>query len=766
VVEIEQANSVKTIRGDFMSQGWHGSNWIPGVVTGTMTVAIVVTHQQSAIALTFDQVRQIARPVTVMISHQNGGGSGVIIAKQNNTYTLLTNRHVIEGGGNVYHVQTFDQVVHKQARVVLISQEVDLAMVQFETSKVYPVATLGDSSLTSAGDTVFSFGYPGIYNSTTRRTEQKYYDAEGIVLALDAQQNQGYVIKHRSDTPRGMSGGPSFDAKGRLVAINGRHGEALEFVDGAEAPVMGQRGQILYTGRVYRQIYNGEWFSIPINTVLAQLSRANINVSSLNIDKTPPPNNRERIANPKNSGDFYLRASLSYRQGNIQSAINDYTQAIKLDRNFIEAYLNRGTAFLSLALLNQENPQKAVDDFNGAIQLPSDDITRAYALFRRAHAYSELGNRQSSIEDYTRSVQLYPNNPDAYNNRGIVRAELGDVKGAIEDYTEAIRIDPNYVAAYSNRGAERKLDDPKGAIEDLTQAIRIDPKYGAAYVNRGTVRAELGDVKGAIEDYTAAIQIDRKEAIAYYGRGIARAKLNDLKGAIEDYTEAIRINPKNPSVYNDRAGVRKKLGDVNGAINDLTEAIRIDPKYVTAYNNRGIVRAELDDIKGAIEDYTKAIRIDPKYTAAYENRARARIVLRDTKGAIEDLTQAIQIDPKAADAYYDRGVVLLRGLRDYEGAIKDFTVAVQINPQYVSAYINRGVGRIALRDREGAIKDFTAAIQINPKAADAYYNRGNAFAALGDRKGAIEDYQKAASLYLEQKDTDAYKRTLQKLQKL
>jgi S1-C subfamily serine protease len=241
-----------------MSQGWQRLDWIPGVLAGTATVAIVVMHQQAVMALTFDQVRQIARPVTVMISHQNGGGSGVIIAKQNDTYTLLTNRHVVEGGGAAYSVRTFDQVVHNQARVVLIFQDVDLAVVQFETSKVYPVATLGDSSLSSAGDTIFSFGYPGIYNSATRQTEQKYYEAEGIVLALNAQQDQGYVIKHRSDTPRGMSGGPSFDAKGRLIAINGRHGQAFELVDSAEPPAMDQRGQILYTGRVYKQTYDGE----------------------------------------------------------------------------------------------------------------------------------------------------------------------------------------------------------------------------------------------------------------------------------------------------------------------------------------------------------------------------------------------------------------------------------------------------------------------------------------------------------------------------
>ena len=129
-----------------MSQGWRGLDWLPGVLAGTATVAIVVSYQQAASALTFAEVRKIAVPVTVMISDQNGGGSGVIVAKQGNTYTVLTNRHVAEED-TAYRIQTSDDDVHKVVRVVKRFQDVDLAVLQFDSAKNYPVATLGNSGL-------------------------------------------------------------------------------------------------------------------------------------------------------------------------------------------------------------------------------------------------------------------------------------------------------------------------------------------------------------------------------------------------------------------------------------------------------------------------------------------------------------------------------------------------------------------------------------------------------------------------------------------
>ncbi len=54
------------------------------------------------------------------------------------------------------------------------------------------------------------------------------------------------------------------------------------------------------------------------------------------------------------------------------------------------------------------------------------------------------------------------------------------------------------------------------------------------------------------------------------------------------------------------------------------------------------------------------------------------------------------------------------------------------------------------------ITDYTEAIGLKPDFADAYNARGLAKAEIGDKQGAIEDLQKAAQLFREQGNDDAY----------
>ena len=107
-----------------------------------------------------------------------------------------------------------------------------------------------------------------------------------------------------------------------------------------------------------------------------------------------------------------------------------------------------------------------------------------------------------------------------YFNRGVEWTNKGEHDKAIADFTEAIRIDPKLSGAYSNRGSawDNKGEHDK-AIADYTEAIRIDPRLATAYSNRGLVWEKKGALDKAIADCTEAIRIDPKIARAYNHRG-------------------------------------------------------------------------------------------------------------------------------------------------------------------------------------------------------------------------------------------------------
>ena len=88
---------------------------------------------------------------------------------------------------------------------------------------------------------------------------------------------------------------------------------------------------------------------------------------------------------------------------------------------------------------------------------------------------------------------------------------MGDYLAAIEDFTKAIQINPDDGDAYFYRGnAFYELGDKPEAIEDYTQAIKINENDADAYINRGSLRDELGDTQGAVADFQVAADLYQK----------------------------------------------------------------------------------------------------------------------------------------------------------------------------------------------------------------------------------------------------------------
>ena len=62
---------------------------------------------------------------------------------------------------------------------------------------------------------------------------------------------------------------------------------------------------------------------------------------------------------------------------------------------------------------------------------------------------------------------------DEYFNRGFDKSNLEDYRGAIDDFSKAIELNPNDGGAYYNRGlAKEALEDYRGAIHDIKKGNR------------------------------------------------------------------------------------------------------------------------------------------------------------------------------------------------------------------------------------------------------------------------------------------------------
>ena len=130
-----------------------------------------------------------------------------------------------------------------------------------------------------------------------------------------------------------------------------------------------------------------------------------------------------------NRGDTYRM-----RHNDIDRALADYAQAIRIMPDFAPAFASRGSMYL---FGRPEELDRAIADFSEAIRL---DPASAGVVFFRGIVWSQKGDWDRAIADFDQTIRLRPTYSMAYHKRAMAKQAKGDTAGAAADLAEADRI--------------------------------------------------------------------------------------------------------------------------------------------------------------------------------------------------------------------------------------------------------------------------------------------------------------------------------------
>jgi len=169
-----------------------------------------------------------------------------------------------------------------------------------------------------------------------------------------------------------------------------------------------------------------------------------------------------------------------FRDKKFEEAIFNYNKAIEIFPNFIEALLNRG-----LAYLEKGESDKAIADFNKAIEVGSgySGICDIYA--GRGYAFANKGEFDKAMADFTKLIEInsdYSEIHQVYAKRAEIYGRQGNPDKAIEDYNKALEKKPNYAEVYFNRAVSYfDKKEYEEAWQDIHKAeglgLKINPKF-------------------------------------------------------------------------------------------------------------------------------------------------------------------------------------------------------------------------------------------------------------------------------------------------
>lgn len=208
--------------------------------------------------------------------------------------------------------------------------------------------------------------------------------------------------------------------------------------------------------------------------------------------------------------------------------------------------------FISRALAHDEKGdlERAIEDFTQAIRLNPQD---ARTIGDRANAYRVKGDLDRAIQDYDEAIRLNPRDGTAFNNRANAYLEKGDLDRAIEDYDRFIRWEPQIANAFEAfhkrclaRGLLGRLAD---ALADCDESLRLRARNASLLGTRGLIYLKSGRLADATADYDAALRLDPRDAHSLYGRGIVKQRNGDTAGGAADIAAAMMIQADVPNRY-------------------------------------------------------------------------------------------------------------------------------------------------------------------------------------------------------------------------
>jgi tetratricopeptide (TPR) repeat protein len=500
--------------------------------------------------------QQTLRGTAFVVAPGFGTGTGWVVDRSQRL--LITNHHVVEHKDSVLVLfpmfQAGKLVVERSAyrnelglrgRVVDVDVPRDLALIQLHDP--LPEGTIELKLAAESAeqtDQVHSIGNPsasgGLWVYTFGRVRSVYH-GNWTTLASDGKtlhKRSCRVMETQSPLNSGDSGGPVVNDRGELVAVV-------------------SSGKEKHNNRT---VHLMNW-CIDVTEVRSYVDQG------------------RRLLQPRTAADYNLRGLRFYERERYSDAITDYTEAIRLQKDFGAAYLNRGLAFLGKGDLDT-----AIADLTKALQLDPGD---AVALQNRGRAYARKGDAERALPDFTRAIQINPKYALAYNNRGVLYHDQNELTRALADYTSAIEADPEMAMAWQNRG---KVHHARGnydqAILDCTAALKLNPTLTHAWELRGWSLMGKGEYDRAIQNFTEALELDPRNAAHWVHRGNAYTWKKQWDQAVANYGKAIEVNPNYAPAYYWRAWAFETNGNDAPAQADYSKALQLNPSYAEQVKTR------------------------------------------------------------------------------------------------------------------------------------------------------------------------------------
>jgi superkiller protein 3 len=470
---------------------------------------------------------------------------------------------------------------------------------------------------------------------------------------------------------------------------------------------------------------------------------------------------------------YYLGSLAVFNKNlrNYNESLNAFDKAIQLmpandTRNLALAWDGRANTLVGLG--NTLNDSGKLDEARGKREEALNDYSKAIELDRNftgleARLYSagvlgDLGRYSESVAAYDKVIETMPANDTMYaaivwGAKGSVLEKMGEHAEALKAFDKALELNPSDTIAMQGRG-------------NALMALGRQPEADAAFAKA----KELG--------YNTSNVVQEKTADYWLEKGHVLERNGSYEEAVQAYDRAIDLEPNNATLYiakvpslNLLAVITNNQSKCNESMEAVNKAFQIDSKNPSAWELKGEVFSQMKRYNESLEAYDKAIENIGSYrqdshlnqteflSYIWTSRSISLWQLMRYNESLEGVDKAVQIDPSGNfDSWAFKGQ-LLASIGRYNESLQAFDKAAAIGtannrpelealPWIDEGYVLMDMGRYEEADllyKKIIGLNFTDE-GSNRQLADAWRGRGNALASLGKYNESLQAFEKAIEL--------------------
>jgi len=252
----------------------------------------------------------------------------------------------------------------------------------------------------------------------------------------------------------------------------------------------------------------------------------------------------------RSAGEAYKKGRISFQIGRFEEALTDYNEAADAwnraaSISFEIGKKASGKAFLEkawdarscygMALFKLERYEEALGIVDAALELKPESPVE---WSNRGFVLSALNRNEEALEAFNRALVLDPESPKILTSMGIVYFRMGLLEKALDTFDCALAAEPK-------KASDWACKIPRFSFFSRNKAPIVKPDNAGAWYWKGKVFLELGENEKALNAFKMALESDPDHLDSLLTGGDLLCKFEEYDEALRCYVRALKLSPGN-----------------------------------------------------------------------------------------------------------------------------------------------------------------------------------------------------------------------------